>query len=149
MITGGGTGVAYQPNADYCNDGTPPTTSPTALNPGGSDRDRAVTVDCVDDAPARSTTRHGGRGLRRHPINALANDTDTDGGTRSVASVTQPAHGSAVIAGGGTGLTYQPNADYCNDGAPTDNFTYTLNGGSTGDRLGDRRLRRRRPGRGR
>ena len=60
----------------------------------------------------------------------LANDTDPDGGPKLVASVTQPAHGSAAIAGGG--VTYQPAADYCNDlgGAP-DTFTYTLNGGST------------------
>ncbi len=31
----------------------------------------------------------------------------------------------------GTGLTYRPDADYCNDGSPKDTFDYTLNGGST------------------
>ena len=63
-------------------------------------------------------------------IDVLANDSDPDGGPKFVASVTQPAHGSAAIAGGS--VTYQPDADYCNDlgGAP-DTFTYTLNGGST------------------
>ncbi len=63
----------------------------------------------------------------------LANDTDADGGPKTIASVTQPANGTVVITGGGTGLTYQPDADYCNDpGAdPSDDFTYTLNGGST------------------
>ncbi len=65
------------------------------------------------------------------PINVLANDTDVDGGLKQIDSVTQPAHGTVVITGGGTGLTYQPNANYCNDGNPTDDFTYTLNGGST------------------
>ena len=59
----------------------------------------------------------------------LANDTDTDGGPRSVASVTQPANGTVVITGAGSGLTYQPNANYCS--ATPDTFTYTLNGGST------------------
>ena len=39
-------------------------------------------------------------------IDVLANDTDVDGGPKSVASVTQPAHGTVVITGGGTGLTY-------------------------------------------
>ena len=44
-------------------------------------------------------------------------------------AVTQPAHGSAAIAGGG--LTYQPTAGYCNDlGGTPDTFGYTLNGGS-------------------
>ena len=54
-------------------------------------------------------------------IDVLANDTDTDGGPRSVASVTQPANGTVVITGGGSGLTYQPNPNYCNSqagGAP-------------------------------
>ena len=60
----------------------------------------------------------------------LANDTDPDGGPKLVASVTQPAHGSAVIGGGG--VRYKPAANYCNDlGASRDTFTYKLNGGST------------------
>ncbi len=44
--------------------------------------------------------------------------------------MTQPANGTVVITGGGTGLTYAPDADYCNDGAPPDDtFTYTLSPG--------------------
>ena len=63
-----------------------------------------------------------------NPIDVLANDTDVDGGPKSVDQVTQPQNGTVAITGGGTGLTYQPNADYCNDpgGGPTDDFTYTL-----------------------
>ena len=63
----------------------------------------------------------------------LANDTDADGGPKLVQSVTQPANGSVVITGGGTGVSYTPNADYCNSPPATspDTFTYTLNGGST------------------
>ena len=33
----------------------------------------------------------------------LTNDTDVDGGPKSIASVTQPANGTVVITGGGTG----------------------------------------------
>ena len=62
-------------------------------------------------------------------IAVLANDTDTDGGPMSVASVMQPANGTVVITGGGSGLTYQPNANYCS--ATPDTFTYTLNGGDS------------------
>jgi Ca2+-binding RTX toxin-like protein len=63
-------------------------------------------------------------------IHVLANDTDPDGGTKVVASITQPAHGSAAIAAGG--VSYKPDASYCNDpGAARDTFTYKLNGGSS------------------
>ena len=48
-------------------------------------------------------------------VGVLANDTDVDGGPKTIASVTQPANGTVVITGGGTGLTYEPDADYCND----------------------------------
>lgn len=66
-------------------------------------------------------------------VDVLANDTNTDGGPKQVASVTQAAHGTVAITAGGSGLTYQPNADYCNSqaGGAADTFTYTLNGGST------------------
>ena len=64
-------------------------------------------------------------------IDVLANDTG--GGPKTIDSVTQPANGSAVITGGGSGLTYQPSPDYCNTDppAPTDDITYSLNGGSS------------------
>ena len=66
-------------------------------------------------------------------VPVLTNDTDVDAGPKSIASVTQPANGTVVITGGGTGLTYQPNPNYCNDppGTTPSTFTYTLNGGST------------------
>src|SRR5439155_10693286 len=39
-----------------------------------------------------------------------------------------------AITGGGSGLTYKPNANACNSqsGGSADTFTYTLNGGSVG-----------------
>ena len=63
-------------------------------------------------------------------IDVRANDIDPDGGPKFVTAVTQPANGSAAIAGGG--VTYQPRAGYCNDlGGTPDTFVYALNGGST------------------
>jgi VCBS repeat-containing protein len=66
-------------------------------------------------------------------VDVLANDSDVDGGLKTVQSVTQPAHGGVVIATGDTGVDYTPDADYCNSppGTSPDTFTYTLNGGST------------------
>ena len=66
------------------------------------------------------------------PVDVLANDRDVNGVPRKVASVTQPAHGTVAITGGGTGLTYAPAAHYCNgQGGAPDTFTYTLNSGGT------------------
>lgn len=66
-------------------------------------------------------------------IDVLANDTDPDGGTMEIAAVTQPAHGTVAITGGGASLTYQPAADYCNapPGTDPDTFTYSLSPGSS------------------
>ena len=67
-------------------------------------------------------------------LDALGNDTDPDGGPKSIQSVTQPAHGTAAITGGGGALTYEPDPNYCSSAGldPTDNFTYALTpGGST------------------
>ncbi|MEZ5592885.1 MAG: Ig-like domain-containing protein [Gammaproteobacteria bacterium] len=66
-------------------------------------------------------------------LDVLANDTDADGGPRSIASVTAPLNGTVVITNAGADLTYQPDPDFCNEGGPTDDFSYTLTpGGSTG-----------------
>ena len=59
----------------------------------------------------------------------LANDTDPDtGATLTITAVTQPTNGTVVITGGGTGLTYTPNANF----AGTDTFTYTITDGAFG-----------------
>ncbi len=57
----------------------------------------------------------------------LANDTDGDGDTLSVSSVTTPAHGGAVINPDKT-ITYTPAANY--NGA--DSFSYTIGDGHAG-----------------
>jgi hypothetical protein len=137
VITGGGTGLTYQPNANYCN--TPPgsalDTFTYTLTPGGAVGTVTVTVNCVDDSPvavADAATVNEDSGATT--INVQANDTDIDGGTNTISSVTQPANGTVVITNGGTDLTYAPTANYCNNppgGAPS-TFTYTLSpGGAT------------------
>lgn len=81
------------------------------------DREDPVAVDdaasVVEDDPATA-------------VAVLANDTDADGGPMKIDSVTQPANGTVVITGSGSGLTYEPSSTYCNNGTPTDDFTYTL-----------------------
>jgi hypothetical protein len=60
-------------------------------------------------------------------INVLANDTDPDGDTLTVASFTQAAHGVVVKNTDGT-LTYTPTTGYTG----SDTFTYTASDGKGG-----------------
>ncbi|MFL6196010.1 MAG: IPTL-CTERM sorting domain-containing protein, partial [Thermoanaerobaculia bacterium] len=136
VITGGGTGLTYQPNANYCN--TPPGTTldvfTYTLNPGGATASVSVNVTCVDDSPtAVNDAATVSEGTSNNAIPVLANDTDPDAGPISITSVTQPANGTVVITGGGTGLTYTPNAGYCNTppGTTLDTFTYTTTPGGS------------------
>ena len=134
LITGGGTGLTYEPNANYCNDGTPTDDFTYTLAPGGDVASVAVTVTCSDDPPvAVNDSATVAEDDSATAIDVLANDTDADGGPKTVQSVTQPANGAVVITGGGSGLTYAPNNNYCNSppGTTPDTFTYTLNGGDT------------------
>ncbi len=88
----------------------------------------SVTVTCVDDAPvAVDDSATVGEDSGANAIDVLANDTDIDGGPKTISSASDPANGTVVVALDGLSLTYQPDADYFGP----DSFTYTLNGGST------------------
>jgi hypothetical protein len=132
-ITGGGSGLTYEPDSDYCG----PDTFTYTLN-GGSSADVDVTVTCADDQPtAVDDSRTVDEDSSATAMNVLANDLNADGGPISIQTASDPANGTVAITGGGSNLTYKPDPDYCNTDAsgpgsgPDDTFTYTLNGGST------------------
>jgi len=143
-LTGSATPAAYQAalrDVTYANSSDAPSTLTRTVTFTVTDETsrtgsgtRSVQVVAVQDPPVAvddSATVLEDSGATAVPV--LANDTDVDGGKMTIGPVTQPAHGTVVITGPGSGLTYAPNANYCNDppgGAP-DTFTYTLNGGST------------------
>jgi hypothetical protein len=137
VITGGGTGLTYAPAANYCNVVSAPgllgpalrDTFTYTLAPGGGSATVTMTVTCVDDAPVGvDDVATVAEDSADNAIDVLSNDTDVDGGPRTVASITQPAHGTAVIGPLGLSITYTPAADYCNQApnAARDTFTYTL-----------------------
>jgi ELWxxDGT repeat protein len=133
-VTIGGGGVTYEPDPDYCNAGGGTDDFAYELAPGGDVALVEVTVTCADDAPvAADDSATVAEDAAATAIRVLANDADIDGGAaKSVASVTQPANGEVVVTGGGSGLTYRPDAGYCNEGSPTDDFSYALSpGGDT------------------
>lgn len=64
------------------------------------------------------------------PIDVLANDSDPNGDALAVVAVTQPAHGSALLAGGA--VSYTPAVGYTGP----DSFTYTISDGHGGTATG-------------
>ena len=61
-------------------------------------------------------------------FNVVANDSDLDGDTLTITSVTAPGKGTAVISGGR--IVYTPNAASCAGG--TDTFSYSIADGKGG-----------------
>ncbi|MDQ3580974.1 MAG: Ig-like domain-containing protein, partial [Pseudomonadota bacterium] len=110
------------------NDGTVNSTNPATVT---------ITVSAVDDPPvAINDVATVNEDAPATTIAVLANDTDVDGGAKTVTAVQNPSAngGTVLITNGGADLTYQPAANYCNAPPTTtpDTFTYTLSpGGST------------------
>ena len=122
-------------------------TDKTVLAKIGSSSDRTSPVTTLTDYQATTPNAHDpvavddgatvAQGASATAIAVLGNDTDADGGPKTISSASDPAHGTVVLTGGTagarTGLTYEPDPGYCNDPAGlADTFTYTLNGGSVG-----------------
>ena len=61
-------------------------------------------------------------------VDVLANDTDPDDDDLAVTAVTQGAHGSVAVTGGGAAVSYDPAGLYTG----ADSFTYTVNDGHGG-----------------
>ena len=86
----------------------------------------SVTITPVNDAPVAvndSATTSQGVAVT---VSVLANDTDVEGSALSVASVSDPPHGTAVANANGT-ITYTPDAGY----SGPDAFGYTASDGSS------------------
>jgi LPXTG-site transpeptidase (sortase) family protein len=97
----------------------------------GTDQVFTITVANVDDpSTAVNDTSTVNEDSSANTINVRGNDNDVDGTVDLITLVTQPTNGTVIITNGGLNLTYQPNANYCNDGTPTDDFTYTLGSSS-------------------
>ncbi len=97
----------------------------------GLETDVDATLVLVDDPVANDNTATVAEDSGAAAIDVLTNDTDNDGDTILITGVTQPDNGTVATTGGGTGLTYMPDANYCNGGSPLDTFVYTVSGGDT------------------
>ncbi|MCE9575974.1 MAG: tandem-95 repeat protein, partial [Deltaproteobacteria bacterium] len=127
-VTFTASGVTFTPDADF--NGTASFTYTISDGNGGTATGTVtVTVTAVNDAPvAVDDTATVAEDAPATAIAVLANDTDVDLDTLTITAVTQPANGTVVITGGGTGLTFQPAANV--NGTAT--FTYTVSDGHGG-----------------
>ena len=116
----------YTPNANF--NGTDSFTYTASDGAAASNvATVTMTVTSVNDAPVAVNDSATTAENTAVTIAVLSNDTDADGGTLSVASVTTPAHGTAAINAGGT-ITYSPAANYSGG----DSFSYTISDGQGG-----------------
>ena len=91
----------------------------------------SITLTAVNDPPdAVDDVASVPQGAAATAVPVLANDTFAPdvGETLSITVTTAPAHGTVVITGGGTGLTYRPAANY----SGPDTFRYTISDGNGG-----------------
>jgi hypothetical protein len=122
-------GVSYTPAHDF--NGTDSFTYTTSDSHGGSATAAVhVTINPVNDAPvtvADSATTDEDTPIT---VDVAANDTDVDGDSLSLASVTDGTHGTVAIVGGKA--QYTPSANYHGP----DSFTYTVSDGHGGSTEG-------------
>lgn len=88
----------------------------------------SLTVNPSGEAPiaqadAATTTRN-----TTVNIPVLANDSDPDGDTLTITTVTQGANGTVTIINGGTSVSYRPRSGFTG----SDSFTYTVSDGNGG-----------------
>ncbi|MEW8057838.1 MAG: retention module-containing protein, partial [Candidatus Thiodiazotropha endolucinida] len=96
---------------------------------GGTDTATVtVTVGGVNDAPVAIDDAVGTNEDTPVTIDVLPNDSDPDGDTLTVTTVTQGTNGSVAIDPVSGNPVYTPNADYNG----TDTFTYTIDDGNGG-----------------
>ncbi len=100
---------------------------------GASEASDPVTATPVNTAPTAvddATTTAEGTAV---DIDVVANDTDLEGDTLQVTSVTMPSNGTAVIKpGSATTITYTPNSSFHG----SDSFTYVASDGNGGTDTG-------------
>lgn len=127
VLAPGGTGVVYTPDADHSG----PDAFTFAVTDGTDVSNTAtvhLTVAAINDPPVAvddlATTGEDTSVI----VDVVTNDTDIDGDTLAIATVTDPPHGAAQAVSS-TEIRYTPDAGYCG----ADGFTYTVSDSALGD----------------
>lgn len=124
-VVNAGASITYTPATDYT--GTDTLTYTISDGQGGTAVGTVViTVTPVNDTPV-AVSDIATSGAAPTAIAVLANDTDVDGDTLTVASVTQGAHGTVAVSAGSI-IVYTPAVGYTGG----DVFSYTVSDGHGG-----------------
>ena len=116
---------SYTPSANF--HGSDSFTYTISDGHGGTDTATVtVTVGSANDPPEAVDDTTSTDEDTPVPVNVLANDTDVDGDTLTVASVTQGSHGAVV--NNGSNVSYTPSANFHG----SDSFTYMISDGHGG-----------------
>ncbi len=118
-LTGTGASLTYTPFPNY-NGPDSFTYVTNDLTADSAPATVSITVSSVSDLPVANSDTSETRDNLAVSIPVLANDTDGDGDTLTIASVTSPSKGTATVSGGS--VTYTPNPY---SGGP-DTFSYTV-----------------------
>jgi YD repeat-containing protein len=117
-ITGGGTGVTYTPAANFT--GTA-TFNYTVRDPQNATATAIVTVTVNNLPPFAANDTTSTNSNASKSLDPRTNDSDPESGALTIVSVTTPSSGSAVVTGGGTGVTFTPATNFI--GTATFNYT--------------------------
>lgn len=123
-VTNHGGAVTYQPQSGFA--GADVFTYTISDGHGGTDT-ASVTVR-VNKPPVANDDSAAASEDSAATFDVLANDNDADGDPLTVASITQPIHGSASINSDGS-ISYMPHPNY----SGRDSFTYTVSDGRDSD----------------
>ncbi|QDC09586.1 tandem-95 repeat protein [Oceanicola sp. D3] len=125
-INGDGT-ITYTPDDGFTGEDT--ITYEVSDGQGGTDTATVtVTVNDVNEDPDAKDDVASGDILNSVTVNVLENDTDADGDTLTIDSITQPAEGGTVVDNGDGTVTFTPDGTV--DGDVT--FEYTVSDGNGG-----------------
>jgi hypothetical protein len=115
--------ITYTPNKDF--NGKDSFLYTISDGKGGKTSARVnITIKNVNDAPIAKDDNAQTNKNRKVTIDVLANDSDIDGDTLTIISLSNPTNGSVKIEK--NKVTYTPNKDFTG----TDNFNYTISDGN-------------------
>ncbi|WP_305785344.1 Ig-like domain-containing protein [Symbioplanes lichenis] len=131
-VVNGDNTITYTPNLGFKG---VETITYTVADPRGGTATGTLTVTVANAGPTAVADSTGTAARTAATINVLANDTDPNGDTLSVTSITQPSGGAAtgtVVNNGNGTLTFTPSTSF---GGST-SFTYTISDGDGGTSVG-------------